>query len=369
MSKERNNLNGLVGRINDKYGAGTIIKGSDYPNLPRISTGIFSLDVEIGGGIPKGRMVIFKGNESTSKTTTAKMAVVQFQKTCRVCMSEMEIDDEGNKVCPTCEDGGVPHKAFFTDVEGTFDPVWFKKLGGDLDELELFQPEYTEQACDVVEAVIRTGDVDIIVVDSIAMMSPAEEIEKSSEDSMIGVHARLTNRLVRSISSGMNHLGMTNVRKPSVILINQLRDKVGVMFGSPETMPGGRGQNFAASITVKFFARPSERVYDEGGEKKPVGQQIRFNVEKNKTFPPHRSGIFTLFTDGTKQYGRRKGEVDNDVQVIKYGILYGLIDKKGGWYSYENIKKQGEQKMIEALLEEGLLDEIKDKLVGRIKDV
>lgn len=360
---KKNELETLMGKINKKYGDGTIILGSDYPDLVRVPTGVFSLDVEIGGGVPKGRIMILTGNESTSKTTVSMKAIAEFQNRCRNCLSKL--NEERKCIMHECEDGG-PHNAMFVDIEGTFDPKWFRALGGNLDELYLLQPEYTEQACDVIEAVIRTGDMDIIVVDSIAMMSPAEEIEKSSENMLMGVHARLTNRLMRSISSGLNHLGMANRRKPSIVLINQLREKVGVMFGSPDVMPGGKGQKFAASITIKFFARPSERVNEEATPKRNVGQLIRFNVEKNKTFPPNRSGTFTLFTDYSLEFGREKGEVDNDVQIVKYGLAYGLISKNGSWYSYGDVRRQGESGLIDGLIENELLDQVKKELVEKI---
>jgi len=359
-------LKRLIAQANKKYGEGTIIRGIDYPVLPRMSTGVFSLDVEIGGGIPKGRIVIFTGNESTGKTSVAMLTMAQFQRTCRKCLKP--INDEE----PCCEEP-EPHKAFFVDIEGTFDPIWYTALGGDVDSLYLSQPQFSEQAVDIVEAVIRTGDIDVVVVDSIAMMSPAEEIEKSAEDTIVGLHARLTNRMMRSIQAAFNSLGSQNTRKPAVILINQLRDKVGVMFGSPTVMPGGRGQRFASSITINFSARPSERIFETIGkkdEKKPVGTTIRFTVDKNKTFPPFRSGHFVLYTDDSEEYGVRKGEVDNEMQVVRYGVIYGLIEKSGSWYSFEGLKEQGEHAMGLAILNKPelmtvLKERILKKIIGR----
>ena len=350
-------LKKLIAQANKKYGEGTIILGMDYPDLQRMPTGIFSLDVEIGGGIPKGRIVIFTGNESTGKTSIAKKTIAQFQRTCRNCMGKLGGEE------PCCENP-EPHKAFFVDIEGSFDPVWFSALGGDIDSLYLSQPQFSEQAVDIVEAVIRTGDVDVVVVDSIAMMSPAEEIEKSAEDAIVGLHARLTNRMMRSIQAAFNSLGSQNVRKPSVILINQLREKVGILFGSPTVMPGGKGQRFASSITISFTARPSERIYEMLGKKedrKPVGTIIRFNVDKNKTFPPFKSGQFTLYTDDSEEYGVRKGEIDNEMQIVRYGVRYGLIEKRGSWYSYEGIREQGESAMGLAILGN---EELRMKLEG-----
>mgnify|MGYP000883778139 CR=1 FL=1 len=350
-----NRLDIVLKQIDKKYGKGTVIRGNEYPILPRFSSGIFSLDVEVGGGIPRGRILIMTGNESTGKTTVAQKVVATAQHTCRECGSMMfRHGNSSPLICLNCGEAGKAMMAFYCDIEGTFDPVWFEALGGDNADLYLFQPEFSEQAVDVIEAVIRTGEVDILVVDSIAMMSPAVEIEKSAEDQIVGVHAKLINRMMRAIQSGFNSLGMENPRKPTVLLINQIREKVGVMYGSPDTMPGGRGQSFASSITLKFFARPAERIYESIGDKKPVGQQVRFNVEKNKTFPPHRQGMFTLYTDDSEEYGVKKCKIDNQLSIVKYGVRYGVAQKQGSWYSYvtedgEELKVQGEEKFVQAL--------------------
>lgn len=322
-------LDAVLKQINKKYGEGTVLPANEYPKLPRFSTGIFAIDAEIGGGVPRGRIVILTGNESTGKSTVASKTVGTAQKLCRYCLTP--VGPSG--ACTHCQ-STERMRCFYVDIEGTFDPVWFTALGGNPEELLLFQPDFAEQAVDVVEAVIRTGEIDVVVIDSVAMMSPAVEIEKSAEDQIIGNHARLVNRMMRAIQSGFNSLGTHAVDKPAVILINQLREKVGVMFGNPETMPGGKGQSFASSITLKFFARASERIEESGGEKRNVGQQIRFNVEKNKTYPPHRHGIFTLYNDMSEEYGVVKGYVDNLEAMVRYGVRCGVIEKSGSWLTY-----------------------------------
>lgn len=365
----------VLKQIDKKYGKGTVILGSQYPKQPRFSSGIFSLDAEIGGGIPRGRILIMTGNESTGKTTTAKRILASAQNTCAECGTPFRAHPEtGEWCCPNCKDGGRPFKCFYCDIEGAFDPVWFESLGGSADDLFLFQPEFAEQAVDVVEAVVRTGEVDILVLDSIAMLSPAVEIEKSAEDQLMGNHAKLVNRLMRALQSAFNSLGTENKHKPTVLLINQLREKVGVMFGSKDTMPGGRGQSFASSITLKFFARPSERIYESVGDKKAVGQQIRFNVDKNKTHPPHKSGIFTLYTDESEEYGVHKGKVDNVLSIVAYGLRYGVIVKTSSWFTYirnngEEFKYQGKDRFVAAVeatpgLEEELGEKIMEKVLG-----
>jgi len=333
MGSER--LDVIMKQVDKKYGEGTIIRGSQYPKLARLSTGVFSLDAAMGGGLPLGRVVIFVGNESTGKTTVAMRAAATAQQTCRHCGDHLGHDANGVVVCPQCGESGEPKRVFYADIEGTFDPPWFADLGGDNDALYLTQPEFAEQAADIVEAVIRTGEVDLVVIDSIAMMSPAIEIEKSAEDAMVGNHAKLVNRFMRAIQSGFNSLGMSKAQKPSVILVNQIREKIGVMYGSPDTMPGGRGQGFAASITVKFFARPSEGITEGTGDKAvSVGQQLRFECVKNKTFPPHKKGYFDLYTENAAESGCPKGYIDNTKSVFEYAVKKGLVEKAGAWYSY-----------------------------------
>lgn len=353
MSKQ-DKLATLILQADEKYGKGTIIKGANYPELSRISTGVFSLDTAIGGGVPKGRIMILTGNEATGKSSIAQSTIAQFQQTCRNCLKPLSEGPGVSSESLCCCNEPEPHKAIFIDIEGTFDPVWFKCLGGDVDALYLSQPQFSEQAVDIVEAIIRTNEIDIIVVDSIAMMSPAEEIEKSAEDLIVGTHAKLTNRMMRTIQASFNSLGMDNLKKPAVILINQLRDKVGVMFGSPTVMPGGKGQLFASSVTVSFAARPSEKIFETTGKKKdqkPVGQLIRFTVTKNKTFPPFKSGMFVLYTDDSEEYGVCKGWIDNEIQMVQYGVRYEVIEKKGSWFEYGGTKIQGEAAMGKYVLE------------------
>jgi recombination protein RecA len=360
------NLQLILNEINKKYGEGTIRPANEFPHLKRISTGVFSLDVEIGGGLPKGRIVIFTGNESTGKTTVAKLSVAQFQKTCKNCLNAEELCS-----CETFE----PHKAVFVDMEGAFDANWFADLGGNIDELLLIQPEFAEQAIDIVEALVGSGEVDIIVIDSIAMMSPADEVEKSSEQLLVGTHARLMNRMMRSIQSRMNSLGMTNERKPTVILINQIRKNVGVMYGSPDTYPGGLGQKFASSITVKFSSRPSERIHeDSGGKKKeeaPVGITVRFNVEKNKTFLPMRSGLFVLYVAGSSLAS--KGSINTEEQIVDYGVRYGIIEKSGAWFSVKEdiegleLQYQGKQSLCNALIiNKNAINILTEKILNKV---
>ena len=361
------NLDTIIASINKKYGDWTIRSASDYPVLPRISTGIFALDAGIGGGVPKGRICIFAGNESAGKTTVAKLTMAQFQNTCKNCLSVI-----GECNCGNTE----PHKAVFIDMEGAFDARWFEVLGGNVDDLLLIQPEFAEQAVDIAEALVRSGEIDIMVVDSIAMLSPADEIEKSSEDLLVGTHARLMNRMMRSLQSGMNSLGMSTDRKPSVILINQIRSKIGVMFGDNTTYPGGLGQKFASSITIRFTARPSERIYLDKNKKEDLAAvQIRFSVEKNKTFTPHQNGLFTLYVSDS-DYGD-KGAVNNEEQLASYATKYGVVEKSGAWLNFNGEQYQGKTALVDALigneemfstLKESVMEKVMGVVTGAVED-
>lgn len=281
-----------------------------------------------------------------------------------------ELDEDG--VCPQCgEKEGEPHTCMFLDIEGTFDPVWAKNIGVDLDTLYLSQPGYSEEAVDLAEAVIRTGDVDLLVVDSIAMMTPTEEIEKSSEKQLMGTHAKLNNRMFRSIQAGMNSLGMKNERKPVVIVINQVREDIGTSFGNPIVLPGGKGQKFSASIIAKFYAASSNVIYEKGGAKKAVGQRVRVKTTKNKTYPPHKEGYFDLYTDDSAEYGMKKGQVDNTKTLIEMADSMNMTEKAGSWYSYEcelgEVKGQGMDNFAQEMKDNPeILEFLSEKVKGAI---
>lgn len=361
-------LDKLIKEADKLYGEGTIMRASEYPELPRLSTGILGLDMIFGGGLPKGRLVIYAGNESTAKTASSLHSIAEAQRTCRICMSPME-----DGVCPKCGEDGAPHKAVFIDIEGTFDPVWANNIGVDLDELLLSQPDYSEEAVDLTEALIRTGEVDMLVVDSIAMMTPTEEIEKSSEKNIMGTHAKLNNRMFRSVQAGMNSLGMKNTRKPVIIVINQFRQDIGTNFGDPTTMPGGKGQKFSASIIAKFYATSSNIIYETGKDKKAVGQRVRAKTAKNKTYPPHKEGYFDLYTDDTAEYGMKKGQIDNTQALVDAADNLEMIEKAGSWYTYScevgEVKAQGATNLTKELrANKEVKDYLKDKILKTVYD-
>lgn len=265
-----------------------------------------------------------------------------------------------------------PHRAVFIDAEGTLHPDWIESQGVILDELHVVQTEFAEQAIDVVEALTRTGQIDFLAVDSVPALTPAIEIEKSAEDAHVGSHARAMNRFMRVLQSAINSLGMAEENKPIILLINQLRQKVGVMFGNPETSPGGKGIDFTASMIVRMSATQRIKINPETGkigekEKMPVGVACGFTIPKNKTYPPFQDGNFNIDTADLPEFGFHKGSVNNDELVIEAAGKYGVVGlKSGGHYSFELpdgtvIKGQGSPKFTAALKEANAFDEVARK--------
>ena len=289
-------LNAVLAQIEKSYGKGAIMKlGSNAGNtdIEVIPTGCLSLDLALGvGGLPRGRIVEIYGPESSGKTTVALHAVAQAQKM-----------------------GGV---AAFVDAEHALDPVYAKKLGVDLDELYVSQPDTGEQALDIVDALVRSSAVDIIVVDSVAALTPKAEIEGDMGDSHVGLQARLMSQALRKLTA------IVNKSKTCVVFINQLREKVGVMFGNPEVTPGGKALKFYASIRIDV--RKTDILKDTDGA---AGNRTRAKVVKNKLAPPFRQAEFDImYGEGVSQEGC----------IIDLGVQYDVIKKSGAWYSYNDNK-------------------------------
>ena len=348
-------LDAVLAAVNKEHGEGTMMRASQvaWSHLNRVPTGIFGLDVDIGGGTPKGRTIQVVGEESTGKTTLALYISGQYQHTCRQCMSpfgwytDEEVDSDTGEVtssemvvtqdCPCGEN--EPHVVVYADSEGTLDPVWASHIGVDVPALYYVSPEYGEQSADVLNAVIRTGEVDFIVVDSVAVLTPGREVEESAESGQRPDLALLMNRLMRTMQASLNSLGLNNDKKPSIMLINQFREKIGVMYGDPRTWPGGKGQNYAASILIAL--RSGEYIDYKGDAitsfskvkgNDVYGRVIHYDIKKNKTFPPHKKGSFKLFSRDLDSVGASKGGVNNFEMMVEYGVHLGLIDKGGSWY-------------------------------------
>ncbi len=301
-------LDSVLAQIEKAYGKGSIMKlGNNAGNteIEVIPTGCLSLDLALGiGGLPRGRIVEIYGPESSGKTTVALHAVAQAQKM-----------------------GGI---AAFIDAEHALDPVYAKHLGVNLDELYVSQPDTGEQALNIVDSLVRSSAVDIIVVDSVAALTPKAEIEGEVGDSVVGAQARLMSQALRKLA------GITNKSNTCVVFINQLREKVGVMFGSPEVTTGGKALKFYASIRIDV--RKTEILKDTEGA---AGNRTRAKVVKNKLAPPFRQAEFDImFGEGVSQEGC----------LIDLGTQYDVVKKSGAWFSYNGEKvANGKEKMRQFL--------------------
>ena len=284
-----------IEKIEKDFGKGAIMKLGDKPavSVETIPTGALALVVALGvGGIPRGRIIEVYGPESSGKTTLAQHIVAECQKK-----------------------GGI---AAFVDAEHALDPEYARNLGVNVDELLISQPGTGEQALDITEELVRSGAVDIIVVDSVAALVPKAEIEGSMEDQQMGLQARLMSKALRKLTG---IIGKTNT---TVIFINQLRQKIGVMYGNPETTTGGNALKYYASVRLEI-----KRVEGLKGDGEDIGNHVRVRILKNKVAPPFRKAEFDImFGEGISHSG----------EIIDLGAELGIIKKSGSWYSYNDTK-------------------------------
>lgn len=302
-------LDAVLVQIEKQYGKGAIMKlGDDVANqdMEVISTGCITLDMALGvGGFPRGRIIEIFGPESSGKTTVALHAVAQAQKA-----------------------GGI---AAFIDAEHALDPLYAKNLGVNLEELYVSQPDSGEQALDIVDSLVRSSAIDIIVVDSVAALTPKAEIEGDMGDSHIGLQARLMSQALRKLTA------IVNKTKTCIIFINQLREKVGVMFGNPETTPGGKALKFYASIRVDV--RKGDVIKDSSGV--TVGNKAKARIVKNKVAPPFKQAEFDIV------YGEG---ISNEGCIMDLAVEHDIVKKSGAWYSYNDTKvANGRDKMRQYL--------------------
>ena len=293
--KKEQMLNEALKQIEKQYGKGSIMKLGEHANVDvdSISTGSLAIDYCLGvGGLPRGRIIEIYGPESSGKTTLALQAIAECQK-----------------------EGG---KCAFIDAEHAIDPRYAKALGVDVDELILSQPDSGEQALEIAEVLIKSGAIDLIVVDSVAALVPQAELDGEMGDSNIGLHARLMSKAMRKLAGAMNANNCTT------IFINQLREKVGVMFGNPEVTTGGRALKFYS--TIRLEVRKSEAIKD-GQE--VIGNKVNVKVAKNKVAPPFKTCQVEIY------YGEGISHIS---EIINLGVELGIIEKSGSWFAYNGEK-------------------------------
>jgi recombination protein RecA len=285
-------LQAALTQIERQFGKGAVMRMGDRQAeaMEVVSTGSIGLDIALGiGGLPKGRIVEIYGPESSGKTTIALQVIANCQR-----------------------NGGT---AAFVDAEHALDPIYAEKLGVNIDELYVSQPDTGEQALEITDTLVRSGGVDVVVVDSVAALTPKAEIEGEMGDSHVGLHARLMSQALRKLTGNISRSNCL------VIFINQIRLKIGVMFGNPETTTGGNALKFYASVRLDIRRIGSVKKGDE-----VVGSETRVKVVKNKTAPPFKQAEFEiLYGEGTSREG----------ELIEYGVAANLVDKSGAWYSYK----------------------------------
>ena len=317
-----------MGKIEKDFGKGSIMKlGDDHvENVEVIPTGSIGLDHALGvGGYPKGRIIEIYGPESSGKTTLAIHAIAEAQKA-----------------------GGI---AAFIDAEHAFDRFYAKKLGVDVDNLWISQPDNGEQALEIADQLIRSSAIDIIVIDSVAALTPKAELEGDMGDNKVGLQARLMSQALRKLTATINKTNTT------CIFINQLREKIGVMFGSPETTTGGNALKFYASVRLDIRKVTTLKDGDQ-----PIGNQVRVKVVKNKVAPPFRKAEFEImFGEGINRFN----------EIVDLGVNLKIIEKAGAWFSYNGSKIGQGRDAVKKLLADNpeLLEEIQGKVIEALSQV
>jgi recombination protein RecA len=310
-------------KLDKTYGKGTVMKLGDavVEEIDAISSGSLGLDLALGvGGYPRGRVVEIYGPESSGKTTLSLHAIAEVQKT-----------------------GGI---AAFIDAEHAFDKFYAENLGIDTDNLIISQPDHGEQALEITENLIRSGAIDLVVIDSVAALTPKSEIEGEMGDSKMGLHARLMSQALRKLT------GTISKTKCTVIFINQLREKIGVMFGNPETTTGGNALKFYASVRLDIRRRTQLKDGD-----KVIGNMTKVKVVKNKVAPPFQVAEFDIM------YG--KG-ISKTGEILDLGVEYGIVKKSGSWFSYNDTKLGQGRDSVKGVIADN--PELAEELETKIKD-
>ena len=309
-------------QIDKQYGKGSIMRLGQFDKVDvgSIPTGSLSLDIAIGiGGVPRGRIIEIYGPESSGKTTLALSIIAQAQRA-----------------------GGV---AAFIDAEHALDPTWAEKIGVNLNDLLVSQPNFGEQALDICDTLVRSNAVDIVVVDSVAALTPKAELEGEMDENQVGAQARMMSKAMRKLTGGISQ------SKTTVIFINQIREKIGVIYGSPETQPGGRALKFAASVRMDI-----RRVTSITEGEKVVGNRVRVKVVKNKVSAPFTKAEFDImFNEGISYTG----------DIVDIGVIAKVVNKSGAWFTYGQVKLGQGRENAKQFLKEN--PKVCEEIAGKIK--
>lgn len=314
-------LDKLIAETNKHFGGNVLRKAREVPVIERIPTGVFSLDVATGGGVPLSRITLFTGEWSGGKTSVALKTAANAQRLDRATLKPAyEADPQTGELVRK----GESMRVLFIDAEGSFDPDWAATLGVNVDEMLITNLSQAEKTYDLVLGLMKTGGIDLIILDSLAALAPGTEVESSLEDQQMGLAARINNKGFRLMIAAMNELEIKGQRGPAVILINQIRHKLSP-YGNPETTPGGRGQNYAAALEVRF--RPTGKPILDG--ERMVGRTYSFAIQKNKVTGVLTEGSYVLYVDDSGPF--RKGDVDSVAQILDWAVRLRLVEKGGAW--------------------------------------
>ncbi|WP_230534451.1 recombinase RecA [Microvirga roseola] len=323
MSLDKNKaIETAVAQIERAFGKGSIMRlgGEQVVEVETISTGSLGLDIALGvGGVPKGRIVEIYGPESSGKTTLALHTIAEAQKKGGVCA--------------------------FVDAEHALDPVYARKLGINLDDLIISQPDHGEQALEIADTLVRSGSIDVVIIDSVAALTPKAEIEGEMGESRPGLQARLMSQALRKLTGSINRTNTV------VIFINQIRMKIGVTYGSPETTTGGNALKFYASVRLDIRRISTLKDRDE-----PIGNQVRVKIVKNKVAPPFKQVEFDImFGEGVSKMG----------ELIDLGVKAGVVEKSGAWFSYDSQRLGQGRENAKQFLRDNL--EIAAEIEGKVR--